>query len=94
MLIHHGMVIRREQVLKKLREGRLPCRAVYKTWVGPAQAGQVCSGCDTPIGPEQMEFVADFGHEGDITLHRECFTTWEDECRRLLQGGDSPHSIT
>jgi hypothetical protein len=78
------MATLREQVATMLREGRIPCRTAYRTWAGPAQVRHVCSGCGAFIEQDQMEFVADFGADEEITLHRECFYVWEDECRRLL----------
>jgi hypothetical protein len=67
--------------------GKLPSRRPDRTWGGPG-VGAICTVCDLPVEPSQMEFEIQFARHGDnlgldkYHVHIRCFAAWEFERRR------------
>jgi hypothetical protein len=72
------------RIRHKLASGELPCEQCLATWVGPG-LGRPCAGCDARVGAEAYEVECDTPAGSTISMHRECFLLWQDECVALAR---------
>ena len=76
--------ILREKARAAVMNGKLPARRPDRTWGGPG-VGAVCTVCNEPVTPSQMEFEIQFSRDGDnpgldkYHVHIRCFAAWEFE---------------
>jgi hypothetical protein len=73
----------RVEARRRVAIGRLPSEHPQYLWAG-AGDHQLCSLCDRPIDPEQIEYELQF-HANPRTsyrFHRICHEAWELECIR------------
>jgi len=73
----------RRAAQQRMATGQLPCEPQQHLWAG-AGGGQLCSLCDRPIEPHQIEYELQF-NTNPTTLyrfHRICHQAWELECIR------------
>jgi hypothetical protein len=68
-----------EKIRDKITRGMLPRKPPAKIWAGRGH-GEVCAGCDQPIGPEQVAYEIENGHV--FRMHIDCAALWEEEMRR------------
>jgi hypothetical protein len=65
----------------KMDSGAIPIELRPKMFAGRGN-GRICTGCDEPISPEQVEYEMDFGGDRIFRLHLACAGWWEAECQR------------
>lgn len=67
----------------RVAAGRLPSQPQQYLWAG-AGDGQLCSLCDRPIHPQQIEYELQFSANPTALyrFHRICHQAWELECIR------------
>jgi len=81
-----------ERVAKqRIRTGELPCHPTARMW-GSHGTGALCSLCDRPIRPEEVEYEVALAADGDsgrgehvLRFHLACHAIWQAECVR--EGG-------
>jgi hypothetical protein len=73
----------RVEARRRVATGRLPSEHPQYLWAG-AGDHQLCSLCDRPIDPEQIEYELQFHANPRIPyrFHRICHEAWELECIR------------
>ena len=73
----------RMEARRRLTKGQLPSAPQQYLFAG-AGHGQLCSLCDRPIHPQQIEYDLQF-NRGSLTVcrfHRICHEAWELACIR------------
>jgi hypothetical protein len=68
------------RILGKVDGGLLPTAALSKTREGYG-SGAICSACDEPIGPPQVEYEFDDEARGRLRFHIGCYGLWDAACR-------------
>ena len=69
-----------EKIREKLAAGRLPeVGGITFTGFG---TGQICEGCDTPILPEEMEYMVEARDRRTFRFHVRCVLLWQMYGRR------------
>ena len=72
----------RQLARQVLLNGTLPRRDPDRTWGGPG-VGAMCTVCEQPVTPDQMEYEVQFARDGNnpgldrFHLHIRCFAVWE-----------------
>src|SRR5262245_48066993 len=64
-----------------ISSGRLPLDAPGKMYAANG-VGRACAGCDDAIGPEEVEYEADYGEGSSYYLHLGCAAFWNTQVRR------------
>jgi hypothetical protein len=72
-----------EKVREKLKTGRLPTFKPEKLYGGHG-GGLLCSACDQPILPAQIQYEFDVPDGGTFRFHVGCLGLWEGE---LMKSG-------
>jgi hypothetical protein len=65
----------RQRVLDSIEFGHLRLDALSKMYAGYG-TGRTCSGCKDTIGPEDVEYEADFADGGRYRFHLGCAGLW------------------
>ena len=69
-----------EKIREKLTAGSLPdVGGITFAGVG---TGQICDGCDTPIFPEEMEYIVEAPDRRTFRFHVRCVLLWQMYRRR------------
>jgi hypothetical protein len=73
----------RLEVRRRVADGRLPCETQRYLWAGTGD-GQLCSLCDRPVHPDQIEYELQFNTNPATVyrFHLICHQAWELECIR------------
>lgn len=70
----------RARAREQLNSGRLPTRVVESVAAGYGSPGKICSLCEEPITPTQVEYEVVGYVEQPLILHMTCYAAWRDEC--------------
>jgi hypothetical protein len=69
---------------QRIANGQLPHDAPSQMWGGPG-TGQLCSICDKPIQPDELEYEIEQSLGGTLQtfrFHVVCESVWQLECAR------------
>jgi hypothetical protein len=66
---------------ERIAKGQLPRQEPSRMWGGPGN-GKLCSLCDKPIEPYQIEYEIEHGESAVQTsrFHSACLSIWQLEC--------------
>lgn len=72
----------RARARERIREGRLPCVTIYRTWGGRG-SNETCALCDTMIKHDEVEYEVETRDPDSVRLfrfHLPCHDAWQHEC--------------